>query len=64
MGTYTYVDAIMWTLFCVVVNHNATATERKVTPINSILCPGMGTAVGYMPYDRAAIQVSLRFSLL
>ena len=33
-------------------------SERKVTPINSILCSGLGTAVGCMPYDKAAIQVS------
>lgn len=51
-------------VFSVVCDHNATAAERKVTPINSILCPGLGTAVGCMPHDKAAIQVSLGFSLL
>ena len=51
-------------MFSVVLDHNATTTERKVTPINSILCPGLGTAVGCMPHDKAAIQVSLGFSFL
>ena len=46
-----------------VLAHNATATERNVTPINSILCPGLGTAVGRMPHDKAAIQVSMGFAL-
>ena len=32
--------------------------KEKLTPINSILCPGLGTAVGCMPYDKAAILVS------
>ena len=34
------------------------AAERKVTPIDSILCTALGTAVGCMPYDKRAIQVS------
>jgi len=42
-----------------VLAHNATAAERKVTPINTVLCPGLGTAVGRMPYGKAAFQVSL-----
>ena len=29
----------------------ATAAERKVTLINSILCPGLGISVGCVPYD-------------
>ena len=49
----------MWNVFSAVLDHNATAAERKVTPINSILCPGLGTAIGRIPYDKAAIQVSL-----
>ena len=44
-----------------VLAHNATASERNVTPINSILCPGLGTAIGRMPYGKAAIQVSMEF---
>ena len=56
-----FVDTVMRNIFCVVANHNATAAERKVTPIKSILCPGLGTAVGFMSYDKAAIQVSQRF---
>ena len=40
------------------------ASEKKVTPVNSILCPGLGTAVGRMSYDKAAIQVTKGFSLL
>ena len=45
----------------IVLAHNATAGERNVTPINSVLCPGLGTAVGCMPHDKAAIQVSLGY---
>ena len=52
-------NAIM-TILCVsVLAHNASATERKVTPINTVLCPGLGTAVGQMPYEKAAFQVSV-----
>ena len=53
-----FIHVDVWNVFPAVLDHNATASERKVTPINSILCPGLGTAVGYMPYDKAAIQVS------
>ena len=34
-------------------NHNATA------PITSILCPGLGTAVGLMPPARCASQMRM-----
>jgi len=41
-------------LMCFAVNKfNKTATE----PIRSVLCPGLGTAVGSMAPDRCAYQV-------
>ncbi|KAL5457144.1 hypothetical protein EMCRGX_G034384 [Ephydatia muelleri] len=40
-----------------VKEHNATAQERGVTPIKSILCPGLCTYVGMMPFERCAIQM-------
>ena len=54
---FIHVDT--WNVFSAVLDHNVTAAERKVTRISSILCPGLGTAVGCMPYDKAAIKVSL-----
>ena len=56
-----FIYADMWNIFSAVLDHNTTAAERKVTPIHSILCPGLGTAVGCMPYDKATIQVSLGY---
>ena len=43
--------------------HDATV-RRTVTSINSILCPGLGSAAGSMPYDKAAVQVTKKLSLL
>ena len=57
----TFIHADMWNVFSAVLDHNAIAAERKVTPINSILCPGLRTAVGCMPFDKAIIQVSLGY---
>ena len=37
-----------------VQNHNQDPTKEA---IRSVLCPGLGTAVGKMPYDRCAYQV-------
>jgi O-acetyl-ADP-ribose deacetylase (regulator of RNase III) len=34
-----------------------TLREAKKHEINSILCPGLGTAVGRMPYDKCAVQM-------
>ena len=56
--TIVNVHSLLILCMCVVLAHSATAAERKVTPINSILCPGLGTAVGHMLYDKAAVQVS------
>ncbi|XP_065907689.1 uncharacterized protein aq_987-like [Dysidea avara] len=47
-----------------VLAHNATAAERKVPPINSILCPGLGTAVGCMPHEKAAMQMRIAYDAI
>ena len=39
---------------CAVVAHNKDPSKE---PITSVLCPGLGTAVGRMPFKRAAVQV-------
>jgi hypothetical protein len=31
--------------------------SNPADPIRSVLCPGLGTAVGFMPRDRCAYQV-------
>ena len=41
--------------------HNATAQERGVQPIKSILCPGLCTYIGMMPFEKCAIQVCVLF---
>lgn len=37
-------------------NHRA-AESGDLPPMNSVLCPGLGTAIGRMPYDIAAFQM-------
>ncbi len=39
-----------------VLEHNKTANSPE-EKIGTVLCPGFGTAVGRMPYKRAAVQV-------
>ena len=43
--------------FLSVINHNASCQQTGQEPIHSILCPGLGTAVGRMPFKRCALQV-------
>ncbi|XP_041379261.1 uncharacterized protein LOC121391849 [Gigantopelta aegis] len=39
-----------------VINHNASCQQTGQEPIHSVLCPGLGTAVGRMPFKRCALQ--------
>ena len=41
-----------------VCSHNAANPED---PISTVLCPGLGTAVGRMPYLRCAVQMRTAF---
>ena len=41
-----------------VCSHNA---ANPKDPINTVLCPGLGTAVGRMPYLRCAVQMRTAF---
>ena len=47
----------MWALLLAVRAHNA-ASEQ---PIQSVLCPGLGTGTGRVPPDEAARQMSLAY---
>ena len=52
-GSYTYSP-----VYIAVQNFNK---DPKNEPIRSVLMPGLGTAVGRMPYNRCAYQVSTIF---
>jgi O-acetyl-ADP-ribose deacetylase (regulator of RNase III) len=43
-----------------VIRHNATASK----PIQTVLCPGLGTAVGAMPVNRCAQQMHMAYSVV
>ena len=47
----------MWAMLVTVHNHNK-ISERK---IETILCPGLGTGTGNLPYREAARQMSLAY---
>ena len=47
----------MWAMLVAVHNHNKYA-DRK---INTILCPGLGTSTGRVPYREAARQMALAY---
>jgi O-acetyl-ADP-ribose deacetylase (regulator of RNase III) len=47
----------MWAMLLAVRHHNQ-STEKK---IESIACPGLGTATGRVPYSRAARQMALAY---
>ena len=44
----------MYACVFAVIAHNKDPNKE---PIKSVLCPGLGTAVGRMPFKRAAVQV-------
>ena len=44
---------------CLVVSHNKSCLQKGEEPIRSVMCPGLGTAVGRMPFVRCAEQVTL-----
>ena len=48
------VHICLYICVCAVVAHNKDPSKE---PISSVLCPGLGTAVGRMPFKRAAVQV-------
>jgi O-acetyl-ADP-ribose deacetylase (regulator of RNase III) len=43
-----------------VVRHN----QSTATPIRSLLCPGLGTAIGAMPYERCARQMHAAYQAI
>ncbi len=46
-------------ILCTVRKHNRCHADK---PILSVLCPGLGTAVGRMPYLRCAYQMKTAFN--
>ncbi len=48
----------MWAMLRTVYHHNASQSEPK---INSVLCSGLGTATGRVPFVQAARQMSLAY---
>ena len=40
------------------MSHNEGCVDKGVEPIRKVMCPGLGTAVGRMPFVRCAEQVS------
>ena len=53
----TYLFELSMCFFLSVINHNASCQQTGQEPIHSVLCPGLGTAVGRMPFKRCALQV-------
>jgi O-acetyl-ADP-ribose deacetylase (regulator of RNase III) len=47
----------MWALLLAVRQHNRTAARK----IESIVCPGLGTGTGQVPYRQAAWQMSIAY---
>ncbi len=47
-----------------VLQHNAQAEAAGAKPIGSILCPGLGTAIGGMPEDRCARQMAFAYAVI
>ncbi len=47
----------MWAMLLAVRKHN----QHSETPINSVACPGLGTATGRVPYQQAARQMALAY---
>ena len=44
-------------LYYLILSVRAHNRRGDVEPIRTVLCPGLGTAVGRMPHFRCAIQV-------
>ncbi|XP_019854943.1 PREDICTED: uncharacterized protein LOC100640713 isoform X2 [Amphimedon queenslandica] len=40
-----------------VMSHNKSCSQKGAEPIRSVMCPGLGTAVGRMPFVRCAEQM-------
>jgi O-acetyl-ADP-ribose deacetylase (regulator of RNase III) len=47
----------MWAMVLAVYHHNQ-SVEHK---INSVVCPGLGTGTGHVPYIQAARQMALAY---
>ncbi len=47
----------MWAMLVAVHNHNQTGEQK----INCVVCPGLGTGTGRVPYREAARQMSLAY---
>ncbi|WP_372367003.1 macro domain-containing protein [Candidatus Uabimicrobium sp. HlEnr_7] len=47
----------MWATLLAIQHHNTNSFKK----INALLCPGLGTMTGQMPYIRAAKQMSLAY---
>lgn len=47
----------MWAMLLAVRKHNQSSPH----PINSIVCPGLGTGIGQVPYAEAARQMALAY---
>ncbi len=47
----------MWAMLLAVWRHNLAASAR----IQTVACPGLGTATGEVPFDEAARQMALAY---
>ncbi|MEH2409667.1 hypothetical protein [Nostoc sp.] len=47
----------MWAMLLAVRHHNQYGEQK----INTIACPGLGTAIGRVPYTEAARQMALAY---
>lgn len=47
----------MWAMLLAIWHHN----QSHVQKIRSVACPGLGTATGQMPFERAAKQMALAY---
>jgi len=57
IATTDNVYLAMWAVLLAVWRHNRTADR----PIRTLLCPGLGTATGQVPFNEAARQMALAY---
>lgn len=57
IATTDNVYQAMWAMLLAIGHHN----QSHAQPIRSVACPGLGTATGQMPFERAAKQMALAY---
>jgi O-acetyl-ADP-ribose deacetylase (regulator of RNase III) len=47
----------MWAMLLAIRQHNKTSQQK----ISSVVCPGLGTGIGQVPYTEAARQMAIAY---